>query len=236
MAILKDYFQCLSIQKFKKRNQEEYLYLRLKSANGIINGYLWDMVEHFEKRIISGEVYAIKYEEDLFQNKKVIKVKNILPVNARSFDKYGFKSNQIKVSNNEINRYYYDEIINLLLNYKSTSISSLLIWVGKNKKILIKNGYLEHKFLCLEQLNVLINNFNQNVDIDLCVSIIILDRLDINVDSILLKFNDGQADDVSLYLKDNKGFIKKYKYIVDLIEYNFRSCTILTTHRERLNE
>ena len=236
MAILKDYFQCLSIQKFKKRNQEEYLYLRLKSANGIINGYLWDMVEHFEKRIISGEVYAIKYEEDLFQNKKVIKIKNILSVSARSFDKYGFKSNQIKVSNNEINRYYYDEIINLLLNYKSTSISSLLIWLGKNKKFLVENAYLEHKFLCLEQLNVLINNFNQNVDIDLCVSTIILDRLDINVDSILLKFKDGQADDVSLYLKGNKGFIKKYKYIVDLIEYNFRSCTILTTHRERINE
>ncbi len=30
--------------------------------------------------------------------------------------------------------------------------------------------------------------------------------------------------------------IKKYKYIVDLIEYNFSSCTILTTHRERIKE
>ena len=102
MAILKDYFQCLLIQKFKKRNQEEYLYLRLKSANGIINGYLWDMVKHFEKRIIPGEVYAIKYEQDLFQNKKVIKIKNIISVDARSFNKYGFKSDKIKVSNNEI--------------------------------------------------------------------------------------------------------------------------------------
>jgi len=231
MSICKDYFQCLSVLKLKKKNKEHYLHLKLINRNGIFNSYLWDFVDYYEKEIRVGEVYAIKFISESYNGEKIIKIKNIKILEDNNFKKYGYNDSAILLSSNKAKKYYYKEIINFLEKYHFNSILGIRRWIEKNKKVIIDTGHLEEKLLCLENLSVLLEKFNHKIYFELSVIIILLHKVDLDDNSSILNCDTKYLNDIELYKNDKKGFIKKYKYIVDLVDYNFANYKILNTKK-----
>ena len=49
--LTKKYYKCIKVQRLKKNNGDPYIQLRLINSNQIIDGYIWDMISLYEKRI-----------------------------------------------------------------------------------------------------------------------------------------------------------------------------------------
>ena len=52
MTLYRDYYKCLDIVENKKKNGEDYLYLKLQNKDAIIDGYLWSNVHIYKKKIL----------------------------------------------------------------------------------------------------------------------------------------------------------------------------------------
>ena len=232
MSICKDYFQCLSVLKLKKKNKEQYLKIKLVNRKGIFASYLWDFIDFYEERIQVGSIYAVKFISESYNDQKVIKIKNIKLIENESFKKYGYSDDTVLVSKNDASKYYYKEIVGFLEKYNSKSIREITDWVKRNKKIFMDTGHIEEKVLCLESLSALFEKFNDKINFELSIIIILLHKINLKKNNSILNFNKKYLNDVELYKNDNKGFIKKYKYIVDLVDYNFSNYKIINTKRD----
>ncbi len=232
MSICKDYFQCLSVLKLKKKNKEQYLKIKLVNRKGIFASYLWDFVDFYEERIKVGSIYAVKFISESYNDQKVIKIKNIKLIENENFKKYGYSDDAVLVSKNDASKYYYKEIVGFLEKYNSKSIREITDWVKRNKKIFMDTGHIEEKVLCLDNLSALFEKFNDKINFELSIIIILLHKINLKKNNSILNFNNKYLNDVELYKNDNKGFIKKYKYIVDLVDYNFSNYKIINTKRD----
>ena len=89
---------------------------------------------------------------------------------------------------------------------------------------------MEHKHLCLEYFRLIENTLNTDVNSNLYIYFILIDRIDLDLNSLTIKAKDYSrtlSEALLLYSNDNKGFIKKYKSIVDLINDNLNNYTNL---------
>ena len=179
MSICKDYFQCLSVLKLKKKNKEQYLKIKLVNRKGIFASYLWDFVDFYEERIQVGSIYAVKFISESYNNQKVIKIKNIKLIENQNFKKYGYSDDAVLVSKNDASKYYYKEIIGFLEKYNSKSIREITDWVKRNKKIFMETGHVEEKVLCLDSLSALFEKFNDKINFELSIIIILLHKINL---------------------------------------------------------
>ena len=89
---------------------------------------------------------------------------------------------------------------------------------------------MEHKYLCLKYFQLIENTVNTDVNSNLYIYSILIDRIDLDIDSLAMKVKECSrtlSQSLLLYSNDNKGFIKKYKSIVDLINDNLNNYTNL---------
>ncbi len=239
MSLSKDYFKCLSITKNIKKDGNPYLFLKLQNSKEIIYGYLWNKLELYQSKIKVDGVYAIKYQNDSYNGFKVLNIKNINQVEGGRYKRYGYSSKAILMTSTAKNNYFFNEISNFISNRNNPSMKILLEFLNKNKKIILSSRLAEQKYLCFEYFNLIEKTFDKQIDSNLYIYIIIIDRLNLDIDSLISKVKNQSKSlykPLFLYFNDNKGFIKKYKYIVDFIDDNFKNYTNLKNATKGRNE
>ena len=227
----KDYYKCIQVQHLKKNNGSSYLKIRLVNKSGMINAYLWDMINFYAKEIIEERVYAIKAKEEVYNDERILNIKHIKPADNDRYDKYGYNPQKINLSKKKISEYQYNELMSLLSNYSNPIIEIIMDFYLGNKKIIINSGLLEHKQICMQHITMLDSNYRKKINQDLCVIIILIDRL--KIDSLMgkiKKIDIKYYNLIKMYMMNDKEFIKKYKYIVDLISYNFNNQMFFKTN------
>ena len=105
MPLKRDYFKCLSVAKNTKKNGEPYLFVKLQNKKGIICGYIWKRIDLYKERIKANGLYAIKFQEDIYNNSKVLNIKNINPIKGSRYEKYGYSNESLLISDKIINDY-----------------------------------------------------------------------------------------------------------------------------------
>ena len=229
--LLKDYYQCIQFQKLRKTNSEAYVKMRLINKNGVFDGYIWDMVDFYNNRIKEGDIYAIKAREELYNDRIILNIKHLNRVDGGRYDKYNYNSNNIKLSKKKLVEYYYDELIDLISIHEDPIINAILDFYIKNKKKLLNLNLLRHKTMCIKHLNILHKNYDRKIDFNLCVIIILIDRVQADLlISKIKKIDLKYYKIIQFYILNHKEFIKKYKYIVDLISYNLSNEKIFKTN------
>ena len=239
MSLSKDYFKCLSITKNIKKDGNPYLFLKLQNSKEIIYGYLWNKLELYQSKIKVDCVYAIKYQNDIYNGLKVLNIKNINQVEGDRYKRYNYSSKAVLMTMTAKNNYFFNEISNFILNRNNVPMKILLEFLNKNKKIIISSKLTEQKYICLEYFYLLEKTLDKQIDSNLYIYIIIIDRLNLNVDSLISKVkkqSEPLYKSLFLYLNDNKGFIKKYKYIVDFIDDNLKNYINLKNEAKGRNE
>ena len=219
MPLYKDYYKCLSIVENTKKNGEDYLYLKLQNKNTIIDGYLWSNTEFYRKKIINNQIYAIKYELDRYNNLEVLNIKNINPVLNDNYRRYGYNPSMVKMSLTKKKQFDFDQILKFIEGYNDVSFDFLKIHIISNKSKYLKFGKLEYKLFILRYLKLIEQTTNKTLDV-LYPFIVLLEDMDLDINQLLSNLKDVNGvlyEELSLYDKKNKAFIKKYKIIVDLI-------------------
>ena len=219
MPLYKDYYKCLSIVENTKKNGEDYLYLKLQNKEAIIDGYLWNNIHIYKQKIVSNQIYAIKYELDRYNNLEVLNIKNINPVLDNNYRRYGYSPSMVKMSPAKKNQFDYDQILKFIEGLNDVSFNFLKIHITANKSKYLKSGKLECKLFILRYLKLIEETSNKRLDV-LYPFIVLLEDMHLDIDQLLLNLkgvNEVLFEELSLYNKKNKAFIKKYKFIVDLI-------------------
>ena len=230
MPLKRDYFKCLSVAKNTKKNGEPYLLVKLQNRKGIICGYIWEKIDLYKERIKANGLYAIKFQEDVYNDSKVLNIKNINSIKDSRYEKYGYSNELLLINDKIINDYFFNEISSFILKRNNSLMDILLAFIKKNKKIILSSGYMEHKYLCLEYFQLIRNTLNTDLNSDLYIYFILIDRIDLDINSLAIKvkkYSRTLNEALLLYSNDNKGFIKKYKSIVDLINDNLNNYTNL---------
>ena len=218
---LKDYYKCIHYQKLIKKDSAPYIKIRLLNSKGVFDAYLWDMIDFYKDRIKEGYIYAIKAKQEIYNNKITLNIKHINLVNGGKYDKYNYDIKKTELSNQELTKYYYNELIDLISIHSDSTINAISDFYIKNKKDLLNLDLLKHKTICIKHLNMIYDDYNYEISFNLYLTIILIDR--IQIDTLIpqiKKLNKEYYEVVSLYVLNHKEFIKKYKYIVDLISYN----------------
>ena len=219
--LTKKYYKCIKVQRLKKNNGDPYIQLRLINSNQIIDGYIWDMISLYEKRINEDSIYAIKAKEELYNDNKVLNIKSINLVDDDRYNKYHYSSKNINLSSQKILEYHYDELINLISSYSHPVIKIIHQYFVKNKHEILFSGLTEQKRICIKHIIMLDANYRKKIDLNLSIVLILIDRLELEFIIKKIKGIDIEYyKNISLYTINDKEFIKKYKYIVDLIRYN----------------
>ncbi len=105
--------------------------------------------------------------------------------------------------------------------------------------MILSTKLAKQKYICLQHFSLIEKTLNKEIDSDLSVYIIIIDRLGLNINPLMLKVKKCSValyDALFLYSNNNKGFIKKYKYIVDFIDDNLKNYTNLKAQLKGRNE
>ena len=230
MPLKRDYFKCLSITKNTKQNGDPYLFIKLQNSKEIVDGYLWKKIELYQKRILKDGLYAIKYQEEMYNDSKVLNIKNINSIKDDRYKKYGYSSNSVLINSKVINNNFFNEISNFILKRDDPLMNILFTFMKKNKKVILSSKYIQHKYLCLKYFQLIESALHREIDSNLYIYIILIDRLDLDINPLILKikkYSDILYEALYLYSNNNKGFIKKYKSIVDLINDNLNNYTNL---------
>ena len=239
MPLKKDYFKCLSLKKNKKKNGQPYLFLKLQNSREVVGGYLWERVELYDKRISSDGLYAIKYQEERYNGSRVLNIKNINSITGSRYQRYGYSDRLLLMSESVRDEYFFNEISSFIVNRNNPLMDILCAFTQRNKELILSSRCVEHKYLCLEYFQLIENTLNKSLHSSLYIYFILIDRLDLDINALTLevqRHSGALSEALLLYLNDNKGFIKKYKSIVDLINDNFNNYTNLKTQAKGANE
>ena len=119
------------------------------------------------------------------------------------------------------------EIVKILKSYQNKIINQILKHLLTDKDFFESNFSFYYKILSIKHILMLKRMSFKKIRVDLCILIILIDRIDVNnfnilktIDKYLIK-KDYLL--IETYVLNKKEFIKKYKFIVDLIEYNFKN-------------
>ena len=228
--LIKDYYKCTQVEYLKKKDSSPYIKLCLLNNKGLFDGYLWNMVEFFADKVNEDEVYAIKAKEEIYNNAKVLNIQNIKPIVNGNYDKYGYTLDKLSISRKQISKFHYNSLLESVSLYRNKTIDLILEFYTKNKNEIITSDLLNHKYNCFKHMLVLSENYGTKIDKKLCIILILIDRL--STGSLIEKIklvNIKYYNLIKFYQANDKEFIKKYKYIVDLISYNFNNESFFKT-------
>ena len=223
--LYKDYYQCIQATRMSKRNGDFYLKIKLINKDGVIDGFLWNILDVFEKRVRGGDIYAIKAKKEIYNKRSVLNIKSINPVSYFRYKKYGYNKNNIIISKKKMLISNYIELIDLVSKYSNSIIRLIKKYFESNKQELFNLHIISHKLTCIKHIEMLHIDCHRKINLDLSIIIILLDRIH-NADSLMLeieKIDKHLYKLIQLYKTRDKEFIKKYKYIVDLITYNLNN-------------
>ena len=222
MPLKKDYYKCIFVSENTKKNGDSYLFLRLENKDNIIDGYLWDNIHLYKNLIRATGIYAIKYQVDTFNSARVLNIKNLCPVDGARYSKYGFKKSMVTMKSSKKCQYYLNEISSIIKSRKDESLFYLNDFIIKNKSKFLSTKLIESKYLFLQYFELMEKTLKTSIDSNLYIYIIILHGLNLDISSLLNRIDtkDPIHEGLSLYANNNKGFIKKYKFIVDFIDDN----------------
>ena len=225
MPLIKDYYKCISVTQNTKKNGDPYLFLRLQNHNTITDAYVWENVSLYKDRIINDGIYAIKYQVDTFNNSSVLNIKNISSVDGDRYKRYGFTKKTVTMSEPKQNQYYFDDISKFILSRDNQSMLTLNDFIINNKKKVLSSDLVEFKYLTLKYFQLIEKTLRSSVDSNLYVYMIVIHGLDLDLENLLGELDNKNTayDALYLYVNNNKGFIKKYKFIVDFIDYNLKN-------------
>ena len=229
--LYKDYYKCIQLEKLIKNNGDSYIKVRLLNKSGIIDGYIWEMIDFYKDRIKEGSTYAIKSKKEIYNNNSILNIKHLNKVDGGRYNRYSYNKSNITVSTEKVFEYYYNEVINLILKYPNPIIKMISKFYLKNKKKLLSLELMRYKSVCIKHAEVLAKSYHKNINLDLCIVIILIDKIP-NLDSLfydIKKIDQKYYEIIELYRMNHKEFIKKHKYIVDLISYNFKKEKVFKT-------
>jgi len=189
------------------------------------------VVDFYVNEISEDKIYAIKAKEESYKDEAILNIHNIKPVINNRYDKYGYILDRVSISNKRISEFHYDRLLELMSSYSDKTIEIILDFYVNNKNKIIESRLLEHKQICIKHAAVLFNSYSSKIDKKLCIILILIDRL--SIDSFIDKVKGVNAQYynlIKLYMINDKEFIKKYKYIVDLIHYNFSNESFFKTN------
>ena len=162
---------------------------------------------------------------------KILNIKHLNKVDGGRYNRYSYNKSNITVSTEKVFEYYYNEVINLILKYPNPIIKMISKFYLKNKKKLLSLELMRYKSVCIKHAEVLAKSYHKNINLDLCIVIILIDKIP-NLDSLfydIKKIDQKYYEIIELYRMNHKEFIKKHKYIVDLISYNFKKEKVFKT-------
>lgn len=220
MSPHKDYFKCLSVKENTKKNGENYLYLKLQNKDTIIDGYLWNNVEFYKSRLVDNRIYAVKFELDSYNKLEVLNIKNINLVLNSNYRRYGYRASMVKMSLAKKNLYDYDQILKFIDYFNDITFDLLKVHISTNKSKYLRSGTLEYRLFTLKYLKLIEQNSGIPVNI-IYPFVVLLNGMNLDLDKLLLSIKDVNEvlyDELCLFIRSNKAFIKKYKFIVHLIK------------------
>lgn len=225
MSLKKNYYKCLSVTENTKKNGDPYLFLRLENKDSIVDGYIWDNIDIYKNVVSEDGIYAIKYQIDSFNKASVLNIKNISPVEGSRYKKYGYTKSMVTMSPSKKNNFYLSEISKFILSRDDKSLAALNDLMITNKRKILSTKLVESKYLTLKYFEMVEKTFISKADSKLFIHIIALHGLSLDINSLLEKLNANTRlyQGLSLYVNNNKGFIKKYKFIVDFIDDNLKN-------------
>ena len=225
--MIRNFYTCINKTILKKKNGDKYLLLKLINQDEMIDGYLWGNISFFENKIKNGETLAIKGVIDNYLDETVINIKNISIATEKRYDKYGFSKKSMKIDISKSNEIYINEIIKITSTYRNKSINEILNYISGNK-ILFKSKFsFYYKILSIKHLLLLKSMSFKDIKFYLCIIVILIDRINLDKNDFLTFLSKRLYKKdylvIESYLLNKKEFIKKYKFIVDLIDYNFKN-------------
>ena len=225
MSLKKNFYKCLSVTENTKKNGEPYLFLRLENKDSIIDGYMWENIDIYKDVVFEDGVYAIKYQIDTFNRVSVLNIKNISLVEGSRYRKYGYNKSMVTMSPSKRNDFYLTEISKFILSRADKSLAALNDFIIVNKRKILLSRLVESKYLTLRYFKMVEKTLTSKADSKLFIHIILLHGLSLDIKSLLEKLNTNSRlyEGLNLYANNNKGFIKKYKFIVDFIDDNLKN-------------
>ena len=225
MSLKKNYYKCVSVTENTKKNGDSYLFLRLENKDSIVDGYLWENIDLYKGVVAADGIYAIKYKIDTFNDDRVLNIKNISSVDGDRYKRYGFTKAMVLMSPSKKNEYYFSGISKIILSREDKFLSLLNDFIISNKKKILSTKLVESKYLMLKYFQLIEKTLSSRVDSNLFLYILVLHGLNLDINPLLEKINNKSAiyTPLYLYLNNNKGFIKKYKFIVDFIDDNLKN-------------
>lgn len=225
MSLKKNFYKCLSVTENKKKNGEPYLFLRLENKDSIIDGYMWENIDIYKDIVFEDGVYAIKYQIDTFNRSSVLNIKNLSLVEGSRYRKYGYNKSMVTMSPSNKNDFYLTEISKFILSRGDRSLTALNDFIVTNKRKILLTRLVESKYLTLRYFDMVEKTLTSKADSKLFIHIIVFHGLSLDINSFLEKLNANSRlyDGLALYVNNNKGFIKKYKFIVDFIDDNLKN-------------
>lgn len=220
MSPYKDYFKCLSVKENTKKNGENYLYLKLQNKDTIIDGYLWNNVDFYKSRLVDNRIYAVKFELDSYNKLEVLNIKNINLVLNGNYRRYGYRPSMVKMSLAKKNLYDYDQILKFVDYFNDITFDFLKAHITTNKSKYLRSGTLEYRLFTLKYLKLIEENSGIPINV-VYPFIVLLNDIKLNLDKLLLNVKDVNEvlhDELCLFIRNNKAFIKKHKFIVHLIK------------------
>ena len=71
------FYRCINFNKLLKNDGSPYIKISLINSSEYIDGYLWSMLNIYEKRINKGDIYAVKAIKEDYNGIPVLNIKSI---------------------------------------------------------------------------------------------------------------------------------------------------------------
>ena len=108
------FYRCINFNKFVKNDGSPYIKIRLVNTSEYIDGYLWSMLDIYEKRIKKGDVYAVKAIKEKYNGISILNIRYINRITDNRFKRYNYISEDISPSKKTIQNINFDEFNNIL--------------------------------------------------------------------------------------------------------------------------
>ncbi len=211
-----DFFYCVDFSLLKKKNGNDYIRLKLLNSKGIFESYLWDNLHVFKPRIKKKSIYAVKANYQTYNSKTILKIDNINKVNGNRYNKYGYTNDTVKIDSKTKNEFFFNEIIDIIKRYNSSSIKNIVRLYKSNERYFIRGKSLEKRLNVLNYILVSEGvSFNEDRTEEYIQAALLFS---INKNILKKHFSTETFDNaIRMYTDSDKEFIKKYKFIVDLM-------------------
>ena len=89
------FYRCVNFNKLLKNDGTPYIKLRLINSSEYIDGYLWSILDIYEKRISKGCVYAVKAIKEKYNGISILNIRYINKITDQRYKIYNYTSKDI---------------------------------------------------------------------------------------------------------------------------------------------